>query len=341
MNFKQAILVLAVATAFFVPYFAKTWLIGYDSYYYLRFWEVGSDLLHPKIALFYLLCVSALSISLLGESISKKNGWLAGIIVFLSPVFLQEFLKLETEAIAFPILFMSLFWFTKEGKLNKIVGAAFVAIATFFWLPSITWLIPATFLFPLLYFFWLPAVPAGINNSGYFLPKAVQESFAPMQGITFHWGLLFFGIMALALLWKRKEWQKIKPLLPFFIVFSIMAGLNGKFGIFLAPLLAVFAVAAWEHFAPSWKRIAAYIMIASVFASGFSILYIHEPTDQTVLAVQEVVENAKGKTICNDWTYGHIIEYFGGKAIAKAGGLQPDCKTDCPGCITFFPVQQA
>jgi hypothetical protein len=338
LNVKQFFFVLALAFAFFVPYFFKTWLIGYDSYYYLRVWDIGSNVLYAKAMLFFLLCASALSISLLGEAISKKNGWLAGILVFLSPVFLQEFFKLETEAIAFPILFMSLFFFTKEGKLNKIVGAAFVAIASFFWLPSFTWIIPASFLFPLLAFFWIPFIPFGINNIGYFLPKAVQESFAPMQGVTFHWGLLFFGIMALALLWKKKEWQKIRPLLPFFVVFSIMAALNGKFGIFLAPLLAVFAVAAWEHFAPSWKRIAAYIMIASVFASGYSILFIHEPTDTQVAAVQEVVQNANKKVICNNWSYGHLIEYFGGHPIAKAGGLQPNCEKDCPDCPTFFPI---
>jgi len=334
----KALAVFFVATAFFVPYFLKTWLIGYDSYYYLQEWDIGSNIFGAKILLFAMLCAASLSIALLGYSINKKTGWIAGILVFLSPVFLQEFLKLETEAIAFPILFTSLFFFTKKGQWNKIIGAVFVSTAAFFWLPSITWLMPASFLFPLLSFFWIPLIPLGINNLGYFLPHAVQESFAPMQGVTFHWGLLFFGVMGLAIVYKKKEWQNIKPLFPFFAVFCVMAGLNGKFGVFLAPLLAVFAANAWEQFGAHWKRIAAYFLVASVFASGFSIVYLHEPTDQQIAQVQQAVLDANEWVICNDWSYGHIIEYFGGKAIAKAGGLQPKCTIECPGCPTFFPT---
>lgn len=329
--------VVFLAFLFFTPYFFKTYLIGYDSYYYLRVGWLTSNIFIAKHVLLSSLASSALIIGYLGKKINQKNGWLAGALVFLSPIFFTEFLKFETEAIAYPLLFASMALFLEKPFWKKTLGLILVLAAGFFWLPSISWLLPASLLFwpaiiPIILFF-----PLFLNNFGYFLPHpGVQESFALMQGVSFHYFLLFFGILGLFLVFRRPEWEKIKLLLPFFAVFSVMAALNGKFGIFLAPLLAVFAANAWDYFPEKLRKMLPFILLFCFIGVALSTIFFYEPTDKQVESAKKAVLDANGSSICNNWTYGHLLEWLGGHPIAKAGGLQPDCNVDCPDCPTFF-----
>lgn len=109
--------ILFFSFVFFAPYlFAKTYLIGYDSYYFLRVGWLTSNIIVAKAILFAALTSSALIIGHLGSLINPKNGWMAGLFVFFSPVFFTEFLKFEPEAIAYPFLFASLIFFLKKRK---------------------------------------------------------------------------------------------------------------------------------------------------------------------------------------------------------------------------------
>jgi len=336
MNKSSIFFIALIACLFFAPYFFKTYIIGYDSYYFLRMGWLTSNIIVAKLVLFAALASSAVIIGYLGRGINPKNGWLAGVFVFFSPIFFTEFLKFEPEAIAYPFLFASLIFFLQKKLQRKIIGIVLVLIAAFFWLPGLSWLLPTAFLFPPAIIILIPFLPAAISNYQYFLPHpGVQESFAIMQGVSFHYLLLFFGILGLVLVFRRPEWKNIKPLLPFLVVFLVMASLNGKFGVFLAPLLAVFMANAWDYFGKI-REMMPILMVFCCVGLAVSVLFVYEPTDQLVENAKNAVADANEATICNSWTYGHLLEWLGGHPIAKAGGLQPDCNAQCPGCPTFF-----
>lgn len=339
---KQVIVLFVLAALFFLPYFFKPFMLGYDSYFYLQPNSLGNEVIGAKIVfqsingnvfaakafLFCCLLASVMGIGYLGKVLLGEKGWLAGALVFLSPIFLESFWYFEPEAIAYPILFFATAILFKDGLRNKIVACSMVCAATLFWIPSLIWLAAFSMYFLPAFIALIPLLPSAFANTQYFLPKKVQESAYLGAGVTFHWALLFFGLLGL---WKNKM-LKLVPLLLFF---GALAFLNGKFGIFLAPVLAIGAATAWAKF-PVLRGATVGILIAYALFIPIAVNDFYEPTNTRIAQVQEIVESANGQTICNNWTFGHMINYFGGHAIAKAGGLQPDCNKDCPGCPTFF-----
>ncbi len=253
----------------------------------------------------------------------RKVGWMAGFLVFLSPIFLLEFLKIESEAIAYPLLFLSLYFLLKQGWKNKLIACALVGCASLFWLGSAIYIFVLPFYFvplvaPLVFFMAL--FPLKFEDFlGNLLPNpAVQESAFMGSGITFHWALLL-GLINI-----------VPRLVPLLAVFGFLAFLNAKFAIHLAPVLAVCLAASFERI-PRLEGIATGVLVAVLLLSPVAILTIYEPTGEQIAAVQEAVEEANGKTVYNDWPCGHMVEYFGGRAYAKAGGVWPEIT--CVDCV--------
>jgi hypothetical protein len=321
---KQLLFLFLLCFAFFAPYFAKEYMVEPDSYYFLA---PETNIYAAKALLFVCLCVSVAFVSILGYIFNKKDGWLAGIFVFLSPIFLLEYLKFEPETFAYPILFASLVFFFKNGWKNKTIACCLVFSATFIWQGSFLYFIPMVFSFipallPLGFGFWLIKFNP-LLVLGNFLPKAgVQESAFLGSGITFHWALLagFAGLD-----------RKLFKLLPFVVFFSILAFLNAKFAIHIAPLLAV-AIPNLLKF-DRFKPLLFGVLVAILCCSPIAVTQFYSPTDSEITQVKLAVQEANGEIIYNDWGFGHVINYFGGKALAKAGGKQPDL--NCTGCVVL------
>jgi hypothetical protein len=342
-------LLLLFCLAIFVPYFARPFLVGYDSFYYLTpslvenepvlaflvFNAINGNVLLAKCALFLCLLGSVASIALLGRLFSPKNGWKAGFLVFLSPIFIFEVLNFEGEQFAYPLLFLSLYFLFKNGFQNKIIACCLVLFASLFWQGSLVYLaVYSIYFLPALiplFFYFTGSFQRIRNVLGNFLPKwDVQESAFLGAGITFHWGLLL-GILG----FFEKKAQK---LLPAMVFFGIIAFLNAKFAIHLAPLLAVGLAVALEGKYKRLEGIVLGLLIAIVaIAIIFVIPFVYEPTQIQIEQVQIAVSAANGKIIYNDWTFGNMINYFSGKALARAGGIQPDL--NCHNCIVLTNKQ--
>lgn len=339
---RKLFLLFAISFVFFFPYFLRQFLVEPDSYYFLQpnqlqneatgaifvSFLINGNIFYAKTLLFCCLFASVAIIAFLGSQFNEKNGWKAGLFVFLSPIFLLEFLKFESEAIAYPLLFLSLLFFFKEGKKNKFFSLFLVFFAFFFWKGALIYFIPMIFSFffavlPLFFALFLEKFDA-LKHLGNFLPNpAVQESAFLGSGVTFHWALLLGGLGYFD--------KKMLKTAPFLLFFGAIAFLNAKFAIHLAPLLAIALPNALKA-----KRIEPFLyglLFAIILLTPFAILTIYEPTQTQIEQVQLAVKEAKGEMIYNSWTYGHLIEYFGGKALAKAGGLQPDL--NCSNCIVL------
>jgi len=347
---KKQLLVLLVAVCLlaFGGYFFKPYAIGYDSYYFLQpnglesepigsfyaFSLLRGNILLAKALLFLCLYASSVSIALLGSLFNEKHGWKAGFLIFLSPIVILEVLKIESEAIAYPILFLSLYFLFKAGWKNKLVACTLISFASLFWLGSLTFFVVASFYFlPML----IAAIPFTlvafwrfniVKYIGDFLPNPrVNEAAYLGAGLTFHWGLwIFAGIAA----WKKDE--RMLKLLPGMAFLGLLAFLNSRFGILLAPFLAVMVANSYEWLERKRLLSGLYgILAVMVLFSPLVIHTIYEPRQDQIESVQLAVEQAEGEMIYNDWQYGHMIEYFGGKAYAKAGGMWPD--VNCSACV--------
>lgn len=357
---KRLFFLFLFCSAVFVPYFFRPYLIGYDSFHYLQphrlenepvlsflvFNAIGGNIFVAKCALFLCLFGSVAAIALLGGLFAPENGWKAGLLVFLSPIFIFEALNFEGEQFSYPFLFLSLYFLFKDGFQNKIIACCLVLFASLFWQGSIIYLavFPIYFLpalIPLFFSFGgsLQRARAALGN---FLPKwGVQESAFLGSGITFHWGLL------LGLLGFFEE--NTRKLLPAAVFFGIIAFLNAKFAVHLTPLLAAGLAVALDRrlslmnqwrdsnvstaFA-SFEGVVFGLLVSIVVVSSLVIIpFVYEPTQEQLTQVQLAVAEAKGETIFNDWQYGHFVEYFGGKALAKAGGQQPSL--ECHTCIVL------
>ena len=267
---KQVLILFLVCSVAFGAYFVKPWAVGYDSYYFLQperlenevigskivFQAIGGNILIAKMLLFACLYAATLSIACLGCRFCPKNGWKAGYLVFLSPIFLLDFLKIESEAIAYPILFLSLYFLLKDGYKNKAIACGLIAAASLFWPGSVIYFVAAAvYLICLPIFIYLaiallPFIPLAVEKIrlGTFLPNPTTSESAYLgAGITFHWALLFFGGLGLA-----SRGRELRRLLPLVLFFGALAFLNAKFAVHLSPFLAVGAC-----FAPKRLHVAA------------------------------------------------------------------------------------
>jgi hypothetical protein len=75
------------------------------------------------------------------------------------------------------------------------------------------------------------------------------------------------------------------------------------------------------------------VLVAILCCSPIAVTQFYSPTDSEITQVKLAVQEANGEIIYNDWGFGHVINYFGGKALAKAGGKQPDL--NCTGCVVL------
>lgn len=313
----MAALFLICAIAYF-PYLLSPMIGGFDSYHYLSALNIPqSSFLLVKVATFLCLFASAVFIGLLGEVFDQKNGWAAGYFAFGSLVFLSEFWKLETEQFAYPILFLSVFLFFKG---RKALACLLLIPATLIWNGSILYLFAFT-----LHWIWLTpfaftALAFLYNRVGMILPnQAVQEN-TPIFGV-FYQAFLLFGARYVP---KKLLWAT-----GFFL---IVAFLNAKYAIHLVPFLSVGVVFLFNEKNISFKALAiAGPAIVILFLALFVPTY--PPTVEQASAVKLAIQEVKGEVVYNDWAWGHVIEYYGGRPLAKGGGEQPDL--NCSGCVVL------
>jgi len=309
---KQLTALFLFCSIAYFPYFLTPTVGGFDSYHYLSALSVPeSAFLWVKVATFCALFASTVFIALLGK-VFWQNGWLAGIFVFASPIWLMEFWKFENDQLVFPILFAALWLFFKK---RHWLALALLIPAAILWKGSALYLIAFGLNWTWL---WLAPIPAIAHWPGGLLPNLkVQENF-PVFGALYQ-AFLLMGI-----------WHIPKKALRPALFFLAIAFINTKFAIHASPLLAVGMVGAFNTKNVSTKAVAIAGPII-ILALMTSMVFAYPPTVEEATAVKLAVREANGGKIYNDWSLGHLVEYYGGVPYAKSGGEWPD--VNCTGCV--------
>lgn len=255
---------------------------------------------------------ASFTIALTGNLFDKKNGWMAGIWVYFSFAFLSFFLDFEDDQFAIPLLFLSLFLFTKglmEKKLKyKVASVVCVLVAGLFWKNSIVWLVG-------LGLIWLPAIFLSFFVITLFNPTAFPGAVTSDLRVLESWPFLAFadymfllaGFLFLPLI-----------LLPSAAWFTLVAALNWKNNIFLLPFLAIGFNSFFQKLNKSYRMSFTIIFSAMVLISPIIILD-RMPAESEWDAIDFAMQKSEepDKELMNAWGYGYWIEWKDGVPSAK------------------------
>jgi len=338
-NLRPILFILAFALLAYSPAFFRPLPYGTDSFYFLTelcgkrgfetqpigailaFQALPCDITTLRVMFFLCCAISALFASKLGKLYHEK-GWLAGIFVFATPLWLLEFWKFENDGLAYPLLFAGAYFFYKglqqETTKPKLFGIFLVLVAQTIWEGSFLWLIAFS-----LSWFWIAAavLPALFIRFQTFAEQIIPH-FNATESLPAY-GLLYQMFLFTALMFVTQTGTLIAPI-SFFI---LIAFINAKYAIHASYLLAI---AATFQFSKATTAYVKYLPLAGAIIVTVFLAFMSPdlpPDSQEMLAACLAVSEAEGQVICNDWSTGYWIEWFGGKPLAKGGGEQL-----CTGC---------
>lgn len=353
---KLAVIVVCIifpATAFFL----HQGFIEYDSYASLTYLKNGDDYayketnftqkewagflenlennlnskdnyLELKFLWILWFLVTCVSLYFLGEIFRKGSGFLILAFTQITPLLITNSFKFENEAIGFGLLIVGLIFFLSASKAKSkssyfaemIVSILFFAWGLLFWGGGIYLLFALSlsgflffgFIFSLALFFF----PSQTINS--IIPNFLVTENSPVIG------LLIFTIYA-SFLWAFKTPKMPQIPYPLTTIFLVVLGtLNPKFFILAVPFIALYLSEIYH--ATRYKK--AMLAVALTLSVCFSIPLLpfeeitYSPKPSEFKAAQEIVKLSQetGKEIKNDWTFGHLIRYYGGKTNMHSGG---------------------
>ncbi len=290
-----------------------------------------------KFLFFIAIFVSTIIVGKMGELFDKEHGWLAGVFVFLSIAWVHTFVQIEDDILAMPFLLIANYWFLKAGidKSNghEIAAVALVVITgALLWKGALLYLVVYTFfstlsiivLYASLFYIGFGAIKGLLGND------LVQEnlngfllSLLGARTLGFGHG---FGLLGMYLLTKR-VWLVV----PFFVAMLI----NAKWAVHVSPFLGLglmFLLVDLNNlriqkgivFKEAWANkhflnIFVVMVLFSTMALSVGLLFQH-PNQVQIEASQFVVDQAQGKRIDNDWSYGYYLMFLGGRTETFGGG---------------------
>jgi hypothetical protein len=313
----------------------------YDSYYYLNavcvkdilrnepplsqiiFSLLPCNLPLIKILLFFCCFFSSITLALTGEIYSKKHGWKAGFLGFLSPYFFFEFMKFENDQLAYPFLFAATYFFLKSFQekklLNQSIAAGLLLFSALIWPGTLVYIIILAFLpgifllaaIPVLVVGWKTLADYVIGWAG----EVAENAHLIAIGL---YGSLTVGILG----WIKQGKLQLELFIPGTI--ALLLGIwNAKWGFFAVPFLAVGFVSFLDRLSEKWAWIEKLfeIVIVGIILISFVFILIKPPTTEEHQVAQYAVSLADGNTIQNDWDLGYLIKWYGGKTNSYGGNF--------------------
>lgn len=319
----------------FFPYLLRPNLIGADSYAFANvschqtplknvpalslivFSAIPCSFLAFKLLLFACFTVSTLLVGKLG-GLYSKNGWLAGVFIFLSPYWLKYFTHFEDDQLAMPFLVLSLYLFFKGKQENKLLPQA-LAVGIACLTTLLIWNGGIFFLFGLAMtsaIGFAVAYPLLLFNFKklFYSIKPMHSAGTVLETIPF----IGFYFLYLLIIGFRGLPTGFIPMVWLFSMFTLM---QAKWHILLMPLLAVGVIRVFEGLDKLRKIFLCVLLVVLMGAFMFSGIFIQQPHPSNYAGVEFGVEKSidLNVPIYNDWSWGHLVEYFGGEPSAKAG----------------------
>jgi len=306
-----------IGSIILLAYLIKETFIGLDSYFYLNiifgnlantetglvnilFTALPKNIYLLKTILVSIMIINMVILSQIGKTIFGKNGWVLGFLVLINPVFLFESLKLEEEQFIYPIIFfvyligIKLIYYKKI--MNWIIGIPIIWIG-----------------FTFVYLFWIDDAQG--------IPWMGSLEYIPLSTTI----TCFFATLGMAGFLLDKKLRKL--IIPATLL-TFLGIILPKFGMLSVPLLAIgfFQVIVsllkkWEiDFEGIQKNILLFALLVSLFS--FFFFGIQTVTIAQNNASIDAVElsNTTGLPIKNDWGYGYLVFWNGGKTYQYAGG---------------------
>lgn len=345
---KQALALLFLCTLSFAPYFLHPFFVDADPYYflnhickenyapYLPSENFSANLLFDilpcnffllKLLLFAGFFLSVLAIAFTGSLFDEKNGWLAGVFSFLSPVLAREYLKLENDQFAYFFLFWALYFFYKaklqKSKINYFFTFTLILIGISFWSGSFFYLIGLglnswAFLLPAiatLFFFgkkMYQSIHTSIDlllNLGQSIGTRIVLERQPFIAIVY-WFALLLGVTFFA-----------KPFFPQLIFFILLGIITVKFAVLAIPLLCLSMLCLYNKLLKKKKQKIAQIILVSSFGLALAwglLIPFNVPSQNEWNAIDYAIQASKdyNATLVNHWDLGYWVQWKNAKASA-------------------------
>lgn len=335
MNKKQIALLIIITLIPFIIFSAgRPDLVGADTYYFLIsicgeetlgetdlvrtiFSFLPCNFIFLKILLFFLCLICTITLALTGELLYKKNGWMAGLFIFIAPIFFAEFTKLENDQFTFPLIFLAIYFyykgFFKNKYANRIISIALLVFSTLIWGGSILFLLAFAFGSVLFLIASIPIIAVFWNK----LLSTALPRFPNFDLFGNVWeNSLLVGIAYLFLL--PLGYNGINRMIfPQIVFFTVLFLLNSKFVLLVTPFLALgfvgyFNKLDFSKYGKNFKQI--FIWLPFFMALSWGLVSLEQPPQPHHWeAIDFALQESSKPGITNDWDFGYWILFKGGR----------------------------
>lgn len=332
MGRKHLLLLFLLTLIPFLIFMARPDFVGGDTYYFLNnicgegeisdtdlirtiFGFLPCNFLALKTLLFVLCLTCTITLALTGDLWDKKRGWMAGLFVFLSPIYFLEFTKLENDQFAYPLLFMAIYFFYKGYFKNKfynhLVALVLILFASQIWGGSIFFLLAFAFGSIIFLITTIPAIVLFWKK----LFFTVLPRFPTFEWLTWE-NAVGFGIFWLFLLLMGYIGIS-RILLPQLLFFTALLLFNSKFVFLAIPFLALAFVNYYNKldktkYGKTFQQIFLWLPFFLAISWGI-VSWTQPPQPYQWEAIDYALEQSPKPGITNDWDFGYWILYKGGR----------------------------
>lgn len=306
-----------------------------------------------KAIIFVAIFFSSLVVAKTGELFNKQQGWLAGVLVFLSTAWVNYHIQVEDDLLAYPLLFLANYFFLRGLMANRNYYKGFgvllaILIGLFVWKGAFLYLVVYSFFFVpalIIVFAFLLFINSGALHQIFLPSDSVMENVSALKALELGFGYFGFG-HGLGML---GAWVFSRRIFFLGLAFFVASLFNIKWTIHAAPFLGIGLMLLFVKFLEKQPKdyvkpvsrfkwwvsfdewvfknpekalvLLVFLVILVtriIFFVGADTLYAPFPAQ--IEAIDFLIQKASGGQVFNDWSYGYLILQAGGKTLNFGGG---------------------
>jgi hypothetical protein len=330
MNAKQLLILFGFCSIFLIALLMRPNLTGGDTYYFVNYiWGITDTLPHETalsvwlmdlmpanfIAIKLIMCVltflSCLGISMSGELLDKKYGWLAGIVLLCTIFFTTIFINFENDLFAFVFIAWSIYLAIKFRVTGEsaflILSIIAIIIAGLIWNYAVYFLIPLVYLckFDWRYLIFSVAV-IGYHFNKFILGIAPCLHYQETQPFISLLAIIFFIVC------YTKEFRD-KDFFPIILYLTATAILNLKQVYVLMPFLAIALALAVKKMDRVLRifTILSFLVVLGIVTLTITTMYPNNSVDELFSIAQAIkINEYPEKEINPYWDFGYYWAFF-------------------------------